>query len=83
MLQVRGCTPESVSSKSHITTIIMSSIDSFQLTPRLQICKRYILTSCACPDVSNFKHNGVKIILLNLWWEWQNLVRKYQANLKI
>ena len=35
--------------------------------------------SCACPDVSDFRHKYVKMFLLNIWSEYQNLVKKFQA----
>ena len=43
-----------------------------------QTCKYYVLKSnldYACTDASNFKHVGVKIFLLNLWSEPQNLAK--------
>ena len=39
--------------------------------------------SCACEDVSNFKHSDVKMLLLNPWSECKNLVKKLQAILNI
>ena len=41
------------------------------------------MASCACADVSNFSHGGVKMLLLYLWPECHNLVEKLRATLKI
>ena len=42
-----------------------------------------VIVSRVCADVSDFEHRGVKMFLLKIWSEYQNLVRKFQAFLKI
>ena len=42
-----------------------------------------VIACYACPDVSKFKHRGVKVFLLDLWPECKNLVIKRQTILKI
>ena len=44
---------------------------------------KLVIASCACADFSDFKYRSVKISLLNIWSEYQNLVKKLQATLKI
>ena len=44
---------------------------------------KLVIASCACADFSDFKYRSVKISLLNIWSEYQNLVKKLQAILKI
>lgn len=41
------------------------------------------IENCACADISNFKHKGVEIFLLNPRSECQNLVNEFQADLNI
>lgn len=38
-----------------------------------------VIASCACVEISNFKHRNVKMFLLNFWWEFKNL----DKNLKL
>ena len=44
---------------------------------------KQVIASCACADFSDFKDRRVRISLLNIWSEYQNLVQKLQAILKI
>lgn len=93
--QVRGCTPESSSGKSHLTTFI-----SIRYKPKLSknilnevfnwyrvrkfVNSKYqpVIAICACADFSNFKHKCVKVFLLNLCSECQNSVKKSTSRFK-
>ena len=41
------------------------------------------MLSCTCADVSNFKQNGIKIFIMNLYSKLKNLGKKNSAILKI
>ena len=36
-----------------------------------------MIASCACTDISDFKHSGEKMFLMNISSEYQNLVKKF------
>ena len=42
-----------------------------------------MIANCAYIDVSDFEHSGEKMFLLNISSEYQNLVKTFQAFLKI
>ena len=61
---------------------------SFQLIPCQDIAfsssmYKRIITNCAFADVLDFEHRDVRMFLLNIWLDYQNLVEKFQAFVKI
>ena len=82
--------------QSHVTTSMTSScVPIYQRVPLMYVSNWYrvnifansmfkrVITSFACTDVSDFKLKGVKMFLLNIWSQHQNVVKKFQASLKI
>ena len=87
---VRSCTLESISRKRHVTTFMSLSIDAIyqELTEAMArnfyiVCKNDWLHSCACANVSDFEYRNIKIFLLRIRWELQNLFKKFQFAMKI
>ena len=37
---------------------------------------------CACADISNYKHRDVKLLLLKLWLDFQNVIKKFHVALR-